>query len=152
MKKPILILAALAFVATSLFSGCTSSDKKISNAEQEVQDAKDNLAQEKHDAYTEKAEDARNWEAFKKESKAQIASNEKKILELKSKLSTSGKLSLVVYQEQIMMLENKNAELKIRMETFDADKNDWEAFKREFSKDMENLGEALQGLTVDSDK
>lgn len=152
MKKSIIILAALAFVATGLFSGCTSSETKISKAEQELQDAKNNLALEKRDAANEKIEDARNWEKFKKESTAHIISNDKEIAELKSNLSSSGRLTEVFYQEQIISLEKRNTELRLRMETFDADKNDWEAFKREFGIDLDNLAVALQDLTVDSNK
>ena len=152
MKKPIIMLAAIAFVATSLFSGCTSSEKKISKAEQEVQDAKDNLEQQKHDAALENAQDARDWKTYKKETTAQIESNELKIAELKEKLNKSGKLNELVFRERIVALEMQNRELKKRIETYDADKNDWETFKREFSHDMENIGEALQGLTADSEK
>jgi len=152
MKKPIIILAAVAFAAMSFFAGCESPEQKVADAQEEVADAKENLADKKYDAKVERKADAKEWEQFKAESKAKIVSNDKKIAELKIRMTQSGQLEEVVYKERIISLEKKNTELRKRMETYDANQNDWASFKREFSKDMENLGQAIEDLTGDSDK
>jgi hypothetical protein len=42
----------------------------------------------------------------------------------------------------------KNKELKSRLVTYDQVQGDWIEFKREFSKDMDQLGSALTNFTV----
>jgi len=50
-------------------------------------------------------------------------------------------------------LENKNNDLKIKLANFKEDSQDnWESFKTEFSKDMNELGQAFKDLTTDNVK
>lgn len=151
-KKSIILLVALAFVSTSFFAGCDTKEEKVADAQEKVADAKQNLADKKHDAKVERQVDAKEWQLFVAESKAKIASNNEKIAELKIRMTKSGKMENVVLKERIISLEMKNTELRKRMETYDSSQSDWASFKREFSKDMENLGQAIEDLTVDSDK
>jgi len=152
MKKSIIILVAVAFVSLSFLTGCETKEEKVANAQQNVADAKQDLADKKYDAKVERQEEAIEWQKYKAESKAKIASNNEKIAELKIRMTKSGQMENVVLKERIISLEMKNTELRKRMETYDASTSDWASFKREFSKDMENLGQAIEDLTVDSDK
>ena len=52
-------------------------------------------------------------------------------------------------EKKIDELEQKNSELKKRLDDYKADgKEKWEKFKAEFSHDMDELGKAFKDLTV----
>jgi hypothetical protein len=42
--------------------------------------------------------------------------------------------------------------MKARIDAYDKSQSDWESFKREFTHDMEGLGQALNDLTVNNKK
>lgn len=152
MKKSIIILVAGAFVSLAFLTGCGTKEDKVSAAQEKVADAKEDLADKKYDAKVERQVEAKEWQEFVAESKAQIAINNEKIGDLKIRMKNSGKMENAVLNERIINLENRNTELRKRMETYDSSMSNWASFKREFSKDMENLGQAINDLTVDSNK
>jgi len=152
MKKRNVIFATIAFAVMSIFVGCGTSADKTAAAEKEVAEAKENLADAKRDAILDRKVEAKEWQDFQDESSDKITSNNIKIAELKRRMLQSGQLENAVLRERIINLEMKNTELRKRMETYDASQNDWASFKREFSNDMDELGESLEDLTVDSKK
>jgi hypothetical protein len=86
--------------------------------------------------------------AFKKDQEATIAENEKNIQELKSKINST-KMDSKIYNEEIVKLELKNENLKVKIATYQGEnKANWEAFKREFNHDMEEFGNAFKALTT----
>lgn len=53
------------------------------------------------------------------------------------------------YNEEIVKLELKNENLKVKIATYQGEnKANWEAFKREFNHDMEEFGNAFKTLTT----
>lgn len=90
---------------------------------------------------------------FKEEQLKKIKENEDRIAELKRKRdSTKGKVD-DAYDKRIEKLEASNAELKKRVITYnETDKSKWEEFKREFSHDMDELGQALKDMFRDNSK
>jgi len=142
----------MAFAVMSIFAGCGTSEDKTAAAEKEVAEAKENLADAKRDAILDRKVEAKEWQDFQDESNDKITTNNIKIAELKRRMLQSGQLENAVLRERIISLEMKNTELRKRMETYDASQNDWASFKREFSNDMDELGESLEDLTVDSKK
>jgi hypothetical protein len=91
--------------------------------------------------------------AYKDEQLKKIKENEDRIAELKRKRdSTKGKVD-DAYDKRIEKLEASNAELKKRVITYnETDKSKWEEFKREFSHDMDELGQALKDMFRDNSK
>ena len=81
-----------------------------------------------------------------------IKENEVRIAELKVKMKKPGKILDPLYEKKIEMLEQKNIDLKAKMEAYEKNQSDWESFKREFNHDMDELGSALKDLTVDNKK
>ncbi|MES2618625.1 MAG: peptidase M23 [Bacteroidota bacterium] len=145
MKNKNLFLVAVATITSSLFVSCTSSSQKVENADANVTEAKQELAEAKSDYIAEMV-------IFKQETNEKIAANELVIADLKSKMSKVKKDEKAAYIEQIAVLEKKNTDLKIRMENYNEDGNDkWESFKREFNHDMDELGKSLNDLTVDNE-
>lgn len=57
------------------------------------------------------------------------------------------------YQRNIDTIEQKNKNLKIKMDSYKNDvDSDWQSFKREFSHDMDELGKSLKDFTVNNKK
>lgn len=152
MKKTIIVFIATAFVALGLLTGCNTKEEKVADAQEKVADAKEDLADKKYDAKVERQVEEKEWQEFVAESNAKIAINNEKIGDLKIRMKKSGQMENAVLTERIINLEKRNTELRKRMEMYDSSQSNWDAFKKEFSKDMENLGQAIEDLTVDSDK
>ena len=155
MKKVIFMLAVSSmFIASTFLTSCQSETQKSDAAQTKVQDAKEDLKEAQTDAAVaaQKAANAEEWKAFKTESEAKIKANEVRIAELKDKMKTSGKTMDTVYSKNVDLLEQRNKDLKNRMDAYEKGQSDWESFKREFNHDMDELGQALKDLTVNNKK
>jgi len=154
MKKTIFTLAVVPFIAGMLMMSCKSSTKEEKESQEKVQDAKENVQEAKDSLVAaKKAATDEEWKAFKKKTDSVINDNEARIAELKLKMKKTGKSIDAKYQENIDILEQKNKDLKIKMDAYKNDANsDWQSFKREFNHDMDELGQAFKDLTVDNKK
>ena len=100
-----------------------------------------------------KEANAEEFKAFKKDTDSIINENKAKIEVLKLKVKKTGESIDATYQKNIADLEQKNKDLKIKMETYKNDANsDWQSFKREFKHDLDEIGQAFKDLTVDNKK
>jgi len=154
MKRTITGAATLALISGLFFAGCQSPNQKATAAESEVKDAKQDLkmAQQNADSANQKAKDAAAWDQFKNETTLKIAQNETRITELKLQAKKSGKAQELVYGKKIDLLEKQNQTLKTRLDGYDKGQTGWESFKREFSHDMDGLGEALKNFVIVNNK
>ncbi len=141
-------------VGTSVFAGCSTSEEKVDAAQEEVVEANENLNEAEEDAKLEnqKVASAEEWKAFKQETELQINENEAQITRLKSKMNQPGKIFDNLYAKKINGLEEKNSELRSRMNAYEKKQSDWESFKTEFNHDLNELGTALKDLTVNNKK
>lgn len=152
MKKTIFILAVATFMVGTTLVGCksttkeeVSSQEKVDEAEQDLEDAKDSLVVAK------KAATAEEWQTFKDQTDSVISYNEGQIADLKQKMQKTGKSVDAKYQKNIDILEQKNKNLKTKIDTYKNDANsDWQSFKREFNHDMDEIGKSFKDLTVDN--
>jgi uncharacterized protein YPO0396 len=81
---------------------------------------------------------------YKKQTSDRIAANQKSINEFNKRIVTEKKQAKVADQKKIAELEAKNKDMEKRMDDYQADgKENWEAFKSEFGKDMDELGNAF---------
>ena len=153
MKKTIISYAvASTLIAGIIFTGCQSASQKEEAAKEAVQEAKEELKDVRDDANKEaqKLASAEEWIAFKTESDEKIRNNEIRIAELKVKLKKPGKILDGLYEKRIETLEQRNNDLKIKIENYEKNQSDWESFKREFNHDMDELGQAFKDITVDN--
>lgn len=90
---------------------------------------------------------------YREEQLKKLKENEDRTAELKRKRdSAKGKVD-DAYDKRIEKMEASNAELKKRVTTYnETDKSKWEEFKREFSHDMDELGQALKDMFRDNSK
>lgn len=120
MKKSIFILAITTFMVGAVLVGCQSSAKKEETAQENLQKAKENLEQVQNDtalADQKKAAIAEEWQIFKNETEATINENGIYIADLKVKMKKTGKAIDSLYSKKIDLLEQKNKDIKIRIET-----------------------------------
>lgn len=146
MKKPIITLVAIATLFSgTIFTSCGPSTPKEEAAQAQVKQANEELLDAR------KAATAEEWKAFKDESEVKIKENEIRIAELKAKIKKSGKELEALYEEKIDALGQQNKDMKARISAYETDtKSNWESFKREFNHDMDKLGSALKGFTVEN--
>jgi chromosome segregation ATPase len=145
-------LVSLMILAVAILGGCQSSAEKVENAKDNVDEAKEKLQEVKEEVHADavKVANEEEWIAFKTETELQIKANENRIAELRAKMKKSGKTFDEMYEKNINNLEQKNKDLKARLNGYETNQSDWESFKREFNHDMDELGQALKDLTVDN--
>lgn len=144
----------LAVVAGTIFTGCESLSEKKEAAQENVQSAKEDLKEAQDDLNTEAYNQAKaeEWAAFKIETEKKIAKNEDRITKLKEANKKTGKTFDALIEKRIGVLEEKNKDLKARITVYAKSREGWDAFKREWNHDMDELGQALENLTVDNKK
>jgi predicted nucleic acid-binding Zn-ribbon protein len=156
MKTPTLmfILACSLLFTGAFLSGCESAAKKSTEANENLRDAKSDLdaAEKEAAAAAQKAADAADWKLFKTESEGKIATNESLVAQMKDRKKTSGKVLDAAYTKAIEELEQKNKDLRARMDAYDKGQTDWQAFKSEFNRDMDALGKAIGDLGKNNKK
>ena len=155
MKKTLFTLTATTLVAVAFVVSCQSPTEKVAAAQENVQDAKQDLKLDQKNAAVaeQKMATAEEWKAFKTESETQITDNDKRIAILKSNMRNEGRTKDADYARRIDTLELRNKDLKYRMDTYDkGGKSNWETFKTEFKTDLDGLGQSLKNFTVKSKK
>lgn len=150
MRKTILSLALLTMTAGTVLVGCKDASKEENEAKENVQEAKEDLNDAKVElSDARRAATEEEWKAFKDSTNAAISLNEKRIADMKTDLKKTGKTIDSEYQKKIVELEMKNKEIKNKLEMYKNDANsDWQSFKKEYNRDMEDLGESLKNFTV----
>ncbi|TDE53419.1 hypothetical protein [Flavobacterium sp. GT3P67] len=152
MRKTLYTLAITTFMTGTVLIGCQNSSKKEEAAQDNVEDARENLDDAKEELTdARKVATQEEWETFKASTNATITQNEIRIAEMKASMKKTGKSIDEVYTKKIDDLERKNNEIKAKIQTYKNDTDsDWESFKQEYNRDMDELGEALKNLTVDN--
>ena len=146
MNKTILAITVVALITGTVFTSCNSSADRVDNAEQALIDA-DKELKEANEAYL------LDIENYRMETADKIAANNKSIADFNLRIEKEKKEVKAEYKNQIAELEQKNSDMKKKMDDYKADgKQKWEAFKAEFSHDMDELGKAFTDLTVNNTK
>lgn len=152
MKKAFNSITIVAvFIALTALAGCQMRPSTLE--EQEAQAKVDSAKQDLKAAH--ETANAEDWEAFKAQSEAKIRMNELSIADLKDRMTMSKRTDDALYIEKINKLEKQNEALKAKIKTHDVTtdrKENWEAFKKEFNHDVDELGQALKDLTVNNEK
>lgn len=152
MKKLIFTAAIATFVAATVLVGCQNTTKDEAAAQENVEDARDNLDDAKEElSSAREAATKEEWQAFKDSTSATISQNEMRIAEMKAKMKKTGKTIDDGYAQKIEELEQKNKEIKLKVDQYKNDAgDDWKSFKEEYNRDIDELGTAIKNLTVDN--
>jgi F0F1-type ATP synthase membrane subunit b/b' len=141
MKKATLLMTVIAFGVTALFVGCDTPTRNVDNSRENVNEAQQDLADAKRELQM-------DLENFRRDTEIQLSKNRNQITELRSKASDEKVELRDSYNAKISDLETRNTAMETRLKGFKSDKNDdWQNFKREFSRDMDGLGLALRDFS-----
>lgn len=156
MKNIILLILILpTFFLTITLIGCQDSGQNVQEAKVKAEAAQIALAKAKQDSIdmARKMVTDEEWQAFKTETQAKIKENDANIATLKANMKKSGKKLDDAYTKNMDAFEQKNKELEAKLDAgYDNGRQEWGEFKREFSHDMDELGQALKDLTVNNKK
>lgn len=142
------ITTTTAFLMVGMFlSNCSGPTEKVKNAEEKAAKANEELVRENAAYHME-------MEEYKKTTAEQIAANEKSLEEFNTRIAKQKGEAKAEYIKEIEELNRKNSDMKKKIAEFKTDnKTNWETFKIEFSRDMDELGTAFKNFTVkDKDK
>lgn len=146
MKNSILTMTAIALIASAVVTGCNTSSQKVENAEDKVAAAEQDLTK----ANQEYLADLRK---YREEVAMKIAANNKSIAEFNARMDNQKAEAKADYKKRIDAIQQKNSDMKKKLDEFKAEsKEQWENFKAEFSRDMEDLGIAFKNMTTSSNK
>jgi len=137
MRKILLGLALTSITAGTLLTSCQSKEQKVEDAKENVQDAKKDLNNAQNELNAE-------YPAYRTDAEKRIADNEERIADLKRKINTGGKPLDNARARKIQELEDRNAELRSRLYGYEKAHTDWESFKRDFNKSMDELGNSIR--------
>jgi hypothetical protein len=142
MKKRIYTYSVAMIMMLAILVSCSSPSQKVENAKADLKDAK----QEQLDSIA-------DYELFKQQSEERIANNEKIIADFKASRAANKKAIKDSEQRMIDELEQRNINMRKKIiEYKENGKDEWAAFKIEFGHDMDELGKAIKGLTVNETK
>ncbi|HEY3295296.1 MAG TPA: hypothetical protein VGL38_07645 [bacterium] len=151
MKHTLLAVIAAGLAVLILTAGCNKSLK------QTIERAKGNAAEEQR-AEERAVQDSESdymdeWQAFRGNAEKQIAANAVTIDELKAKAAGADEKVRAKFSATVDVLVQKNKELKGKLDAYqDEGKINWDAFKRDFSHDLESLGQSLKDLDATAKK
>lgn len=153
MKKSIFTIAVLGTMALTMFTGCSSSTKKVEDAKENVKNAKKDMIDASENVVEAKQELTQavrdSIKEFRKKTEEQLIANEKSLALFNAKIAKINKENRADYQKEYAKLVKKNQEMKTRLDNYNEEKDgNWEKFKTEFNRDMKELGEAFKNLTV----
>ncbi len=147
MKNCSLIITSL-IAGTIFFGSCDSPEGKVENAKNELETAEENLAKAQEEYLA-------DIEYYKQDMVQRIENNNQEIEKLKLKISIEDENRELndAYRKKIGILEERNSELRKKIDTYQAENKDkWENFKREFNRDINELGESLKNFDLERDK
>lgn len=91
---------------------------------------------------------ASEYMLFSEQAEKKLSEYDHSITILKEKMKLKPIGIRVKYQNQINDFDQKNAALEVNMEGYrGGDKAKWELFKKDFSKEMDELGKSLAAMT-----
>lgn len=144
MKKNVIKLFATLFIVTAILASCNTPAGK-------VKDAKENVNQAEEDLDKANQEYLAEMQNYRDATSGKITENEKMIADFRVKIQNEKKVVKADYELKIADLEQKNRNLKQKMDDYKAtSKVEWEEFKAEFNHDMDELGKAFQSLVVNN--
>lgn len=146
MKNSILNVAAIALITSAVVIGCNTPAQKVENAQKNVTVAEQDLNKANQEYLA-------DLQKYREEAAIKIATNNKSIAEFNARMDNQKAGAKADYKKQIDAIEQKNSDLKKKLDEYKAgSKEQWEKFKAEFSRDMDDLGIAFKNLTTTNNK
>ena len=128
--------------STTLIS-CSTPAKKTDTSKSTVLESAPDVTQSQADLKQQKPKPvtAEEWKAFKISSETKIKENDSRITSLKGSMVKDS-----INQKKVTEFEQKNNILRSKLIAYENDQTDWEAFKRTFSHDLDELANSLNEI------
>lgn len=145
MKNYILKFVVLMSFISFLVVSCNNSPKakagELENAQEDVVEAENALQQSKIDSVS-------DYNTYKESIELKLDENQRLISEMKITINASNDSNKAKYEKQLAKLEEKNEELKDKLQNYDQQgtSEKWELFKVEVNKDMDELGKSISNM------
>lgn len=154
MKISIIKIVLTGTFLTSLLTGFDSNAQQAPASKENTREEKRNIKEAKKAAEQEElhATEKEEYQTFMKESAEKIQSNESKIKELKENKKEEAIAADQEFDSKIKNLQDKNEEMKSRMNNYQPQKSTWTKFKEEFNHDISELGNAFKDIAVNNKK
>ncbi len=150
MKKLILPFAVTLLMAGSVLTSYGQEiDRKSEKARENLKEAKQDEVAAKKDLKEAQKDSASEYQQFKIDENKKIQNNNKSIADFKARIAKEKKENRAQYEKKLSVLDQKNTDLKKRLNDFkDNGKDNWASFKRSFNHDMDQLGKSLKNFTI----
>jgi predicted TIM-barrel fold metal-dependent hydrolase len=143
MKKQRL-LSGVFIVVIGTFAYCTTPEQKVADKKESVVDASNELEKAQSDYLEEIA-------AFRKDNADKFAANEKIIADFRARIASQKREAKAEYNKKISELEGKNSDFRKRLDLYnESNKEQWEAFKKDFKSDMDQLNNAINDFSINN--
>ena len=109
MKKSIFTLVVSTVISVTVIVSCSSSAKKVENAQENVTEANKDLEKANNDYLAEIVE-------YRKETADKIAANNLSATEFNNRIANEKKEAKADYKKKIAELEQKNGDMKKKMD------------------------------------
>jgi hypothetical protein len=141
MKNKYFILTVMMLIAGLVQTGfCINGDKYAKDYQDKDKQANQGI---KNDS----TGFDKDWHDFKADAGIKINANEKRIGELQVKIKASSRKLKVKYDKEVVVLEQKNADLKTKINEYKYESKDkWEEFKKGFNRDMDDVGKGIKNF------
>jgi len=158
MKTIKITSALVTFALCITMIACGSPEKKVEKAEDNVEEAKEDVQEAKEDL-NEAKQNARQdsvseYTKYKADAEEQLIKNEQKLAELWAKKLKEDitKAQRNSYKASIDGLDKRNKELKAKLTRQDdpARRTQWQNFKAEFDRDMDELDKSIKDFIKDN--
>lgn len=138
LLKVVLFMATIALAGVAV--SCTSSADKVENAQKDVANDNEKLDEANEEYLTDMAR-------YKEETQTRIDANNQRIAEFNARVTEEKQEARADYKAKVADLERRNSDMKMRLADYKADgKENWEKFKYEFDKSMENLEQGFKDM------
>lgn len=144
MNKGIAALASLGLIAGIFFVGCEKSSK------QKVENAQENLESARQELNEARAGYLAEWDIFKTESAQKIEGNEKNIMVFRERMEEGSSTANKKFAKEVAELEQKNRDLKKKLENYNGGESQWVEFKADFQGELDRIGKKIEGLFRDT--
>lgn len=138
--KTILTTSIIGLFMTSCNNSPTAKEEDVKEATQDLIDAKADFDQAEYDSIS-------DFNAFKENIQLKLVENQSVINDLKSKISSKGKVDRDIDEVEINKLEKRNTELKLKIENYEqGPEQKWALFKVDFNNELDDLGKSISNM------
>jgi hypothetical protein len=148
MKKLMLFLAMIAFVAGSTMFGQTP-DKESVKARATLKEEKKDVVVAKKDLKVAQKDSVSEYQALTKESEIKFKNNDKCVADLRAAITKNNSKAQATDQKKVSLLEDKNNSLRKELADYKVlGHAQFTTFKTEFDHDLSQLAKELKDFKI----